>query len=250
MIDWVLGSIIFCQLSHHDSKMSPSAETLLSLVIPPAVVEILLTLKFLDTPVPEIPQSILPAEPWKLQRVTLINAAAYTHAVKLKGSQCFQLHISSPKTRGHSATTSDIPVDLSTIPKDYHDFQDVFSKSKASKLADHRPYDLKITLDEGTSPPFGPIYSLSQEELAALCKFIDENLTTGFICPSHSLCGAPVLFIWKKDGSLQLCIDFWGLNHISKKDRYPLPLISNLLDTLRKARAYTKIDLWHAYHLV
>ena len=59
----------------------------------------------------------------------------------------------------------------------------MFSKSKAGKLADRQPYDLKITLDEGTVPLFGPIYSLSQEELVALRKFIDENLATGFIRP-------------------------------------------------------------------
>src|SRR5882724_1932083 len=117
---------------------------------------------------------------------------------------------------------------MSTVPEDYHDFTDIFSKSKASKLADHRPYNLKITLDEGTSPPYSPIYSLSQEELATLHKLIDENLATGLICPSCSPHGAPVLFIRKKDGSLQLCVDFRGLNRISKKDRYPLPLISDL----------------------
>src|SRR6266481_3623675 len=155
-----------------------------------------------------------------------------------------------PETSGHTATLPNIPVDLSQLPEDYHDFADVFSKSKAGKLAGHRPYDLKITMDEGSTPPFGPIYSLSQEELAALHKFIDENLSTGFIRPSCSSCGAPVLFIRKKDGSLRLCIDFRGLNRITKKDRYPLPLISDLLDAPRKARVYTKIDLWHAYHLV
>src|SRR5882724_2017947 len=139
---------------------------------------------------------------------------------------------------------------MSTVPEDYHDFTDVFSKSKASKLADHRPYNLKITLDEGTSLPYGPIYSLSQEEPVALHKFIDENLATGFICPLCSPLGAPVLFIHKKDGSLQLCIDFRGLNQISKTDRYLLPLISDLLDAPRRAQVYTKIDLQHAYHLV
>ena len=98
--------------------------------------------------------------------------------------------------------TTSAPVDLSTLPKEYHDFVDVFNKSKAGKLADHWPYDLKITLDEGTVLPFGPIYSLSQEELVALRKFIDGNLATGFIRPSRSPCGALVLFIQKKDGSL------------------------------------------------
>ena len=98
--------------------------------------------------------------------------------------------------------TSSVPVNLSALPEKYHNFTDVFSKSKAGKLADHRPYNLKITLDGGTVLPFGPIWSLSQEELVALHKFIDENLATGFIHPSHSPCGAPVLFIRRKDSSL------------------------------------------------
>src|SRR5882672_1763106 len=153
----------------------------------------------------------------KPPRVTLINAAAYSHASKLEGLDCFQLQISLPKVTGHSMTTSEIPVDMSSVPEDYHEFVDMFSKYKAGKLADHRPYDLKITLDKGTTPPYGLIYSLSQEELAALRKFIDENLTTGFIRPSRSPHGAPVLFIRKKDGSLRLCVDFRGLNRISKK---------------------------------
>jgi hypothetical protein len=63
----------------------------------------------------------------------------------------------------------------------------------------------------------------------------------GFICPSLSLHGTPVLFVKKKDGSLYLCVDFRGLNHITK---------TNMLDTPCKAKIYTKINLWHAYHLV
>ena len=141
-------------------------------------------------------------------------------------------------------------IDLTSLPKEYHDFVDVFSKSKAGKLTEHQPYDLKITLDKGTVPPFSPIYSLSQEELAALHKFIDENLATGFIRPSWSPCGAPVLFIRKKDGLLRLCVNFRGLNRISKKYHYLLPLISDLLDAPRRAWVYTKINLQHAYHLV
>ena len=62
--------------------------------------------------------------------------------------------------------------------------------------------------------------------------------------------GAPVLFIKKKDGSLCLCVDFCSLNYISKKDCYPLLLISDLLDSPHKARVYSKIDLCHVYHLV
>jgi len=61
---------------------------------------------------------------------------------------------------------------------------------------------------------------------------------------------ALVLFIKKKDKSLQLCVDFYRLNKITKKDQYLLPLITNLLDSPSKAHIYTKIDLWHMYHLV
>jgi hypothetical protein len=60
----------------------------------------------------------------------------------------------------------------------------------------------------------------------------------------------PILFIKKKDGSLRLCVDFRDLNPITQKDKYPLPLVTDLLDAPRKAQIYTKIDLKHAYHLV
>ena len=78
---------------------------------------------------------------------------AYSRTSKLEGLNCFQLWISLPEVTSHSTTTSETKVNMSTIPKDYHDFTDIFSNSKASKLADHRPYNLKITLDEGTSLP-------------------------------------------------------------------------------------------------
>ena len=140
--------------------------------------------------------------------------------------------------------------DLSNVPSKYHEFANVFSKTKAEVLPSHCPYNLKINLEEGAQPLVGPIYSLSAFEQEALKEFIEENLNTGFIWPTSSPHGAPVLFIKKKDGSLYLCVDFRGLNCISKKDRYPLPLISDLLDSPHKAWVYLKIDLCHAYHLV
>jgi hypothetical protein len=79
---------------------------------------------------------------------------------------------------------------------------------------------------------------------------LDDNLNNGFVRPSNSSHRAPILFVKKKDGSLRLCVDFRRLNKISKKDCYPLPLISDLLDSPGKAQIYTKIDLRHAYHLV
>ena len=170
-------------------------------------------------------------------------------ALKLLGSHNFELCLRSSDIQANSTKLAETP-DLSNVPSEYHEFADVFSKTKAEILPPHRPYNLKINLEEGAQPPVGPIYSLSASEQEALKEFIEENLTTGFIRPTSSPYGAPVLFVKKKDGSLRLCVDFCGLNRISKKDRYPLPLISNLLDSPRKAWVYSKIDLRHAYHLV
>jgi hypothetical protein len=100
------------------------------------------------------------------------------------------------------------------------------------------------------SPPQPPIYLLSTSELATLREFIDKHLNMGYIRPTRSSHGAPILFVKKKDGSLQLCVNLQVLNKVMKKDRYPLPLISDLLDAPQKAWLYTKIDLQHAYHLV
>jgi hypothetical protein len=104
------------------------------------------------------------------------------------------------------------------VPLDYHEFADVFDKGKASQLPPHHLYDLKINLEEGSTPPLGTIYLLSPVELEALRKFLDENIATRLLRYSSSPHGAPVLFVKKKDGSLRLCVDFRGLNQITKKD--------------------------------
>jgi len=114
----------------------------------------------------------------------------------------------------------------------------------------HWEYDLKIELEEGALLPPGRLYSLSLVELKTLQAFINKNLHFGFICPTSSSHAAPVLFVKKKVSSLRLCIDYRGLNKISKKDRYPLPLISDLLDSPSWAKVYTKINFRHASHLV
>ena len=98
------------------------------------------------------------------------------HASKFLGSQCYRLNLSDISVSARTATTSEEPPDLSQIPKEYHDFADVFSKSKAYNLAPHRPYDLKIDIEEGATLPESPMYQLSQVELQTLRDFIDEHL--------------------------------------------------------------------------
>ena len=87
-----------------------------------------------------------------------------------------------------------------------------------------------IKLEEGKQPPFGPIYSLGPVELETLKTYIKTNLANVFIRLSKSLAGAPIFFDWKPSGSLCFCVDYWGLNNITLKNRYPLPLIEESLD--------------------
>ena len=127
---------------------------------------------------------------------------------------------------------------------------DVFDKALLDELPPHRSYDCAIEHEPGKRPPFGPIYPLSEPEAAALRQFLDENLPKGFISESSSPAGAPVLFVRKKDGSLRMCVDYRGLNTVTVRNRYPLPLINQLLDRLRSAKVFTRIDLRSAYYLL
>ncbi|SOV05179.1 uncharacterized protein UDID_17861 [Ustilago sp. UG-2017a] len=160
---------------------------------------------------------------------------------------------SSDTTTTSSDTTMALAYDAglpNIIPQEYHQYLDVFSRVKADKLPPHRTYDHQIPLEEGKSPPFRPIYSLSEHELKTLREYLEENLAKGFISLSDSPAASPILFVKKKDGSLRLCVDYRGLNRITIRNRYPLPLIDKLLDRLREARFFTCIDLRGAYNLL
>uniref|UniRef100_A0AAQ6IR55 Gypsy retrotransposon integrase-like protein 1 n=1 Tax=Anabas testudineus TaxID=64144 RepID=A0AAQ6IR55_ANATE len=140
--------------------------------------------------------------------------------------------------------------DLSSVPSVYLDLKQVFNKVRATSLPPHRPYDCAIDLLPGTSPPRGRLYSLSAPERVAMQKYLDEALAAGLIRPSSSPAGAGFFFVGKKDGGLRPCIDFRGLNDITIKNRYPLPLISSAFELLQNATIFTKLDLRNAYHLV
>ena len=244
LIDWVNGLINFC-LSLQENLTSSHVMANIPLASP----------FFLNTPLQSSDSAVsIPASETSVSNsgwpnIAIIGAAAFLHASKLPGSHNFKLCLRSSDIQANSAKLAETP-DLSNVPSEYHKFANVFNKTKAEVLTPHHPYDLKINLEEGAQSLVGPIYSLLASEQEALKEFIEKNLNTGFIQPTLSLHGAPVLFVKKKDGSLCLCVDFCGLNHISKKDYYLLPLISDLLDSPCKAQVYLKIDLCHAYYLV
>ncbi|RAQ93876.1 retrotransposon nucleocapsid protein [Stemphylium lycopersici] len=134
------------------------------------------------------------------------------------------------------------------LPAEIRDFWDVFSPKEAEKLPPHRSHDHDIRLLEGKTPPFGPLYPMSREELKALKEWLEENLRKGFIRPSSSPAASPVLFVKKPDGGLRFCVDYRGLNNISVKDRYPLPLVKESLNSLKGMKYFSKIDIIAAFN--
>uniref|UniRef100_A0A3B1ID85 Gypsy retrotransposon integrase-like protein 1 n=1 Tax=Astyanax mexicanus TaxID=7994 RepID=A0A3B1ID85_ASTMX len=150
------------------------------------------------------------------------------------------------------ATTVESPDLLNTfsVPDCYQDLKEVFSKERATQLPPHRPWDCSIDLLPNSTPPRSRVYPLSEPETLALEKYIDEALTMGHIRPSTSPCAAGFFFVEKKDGGLRPCIDYRGLNAISVKNPYPLPLVPSALEKLRNAQWFTKLDLRSAYNLI
>jgi hypothetical protein len=116
---------------------------------------------------------------------------------------------------------------------------DVLGKTKAETLAPHRPIDHAIDLEPGFKIPYRRIYNLSEVKLRTVKAYIKTNLSNGFIQRPLSSAAAPILFANKKDGGLRLWVDYRALNSATVKNRYPLPLISEMLDRMPGARIFT-----------
>jgi hypothetical protein len=105
-----------------------------------------------------------------------------------------------------------------------------------------------IELMPGAGPVAKSPYRMSSDELDELKKQLKKLLEQGFVQPSASPWGSPVLFVEKKDGTKRMCIDYRTLNSMTIKNKYPLPRIEDLLDRLKKAKFFSKIDLRSGYH--
>ena len=127
------------------------------------------------------------------------------------------------------------------------DFPDVFPEELTS-LPPEREIEFKIDLVPGVAPISKTPYRMAPAELKELKIQLQDLLERGFIKESDSPWGAPVLFVKKKDGSLRLCIDYRGLNEVTIKNKYPLPLIDGLFDQLQGSVVYSKLDLRQGYY--
>ncbi|KAI4890447.1 hypothetical protein NFI96_003606 [Prochilodus magdalenae] len=197
-----------------------------------------------------IPQlHLVLGSPWLVQHNPHIDWV--TRSVVTWGPQCQGACLSQqpPRCPERSVAQPAGP-DLQKVPAEYHDLRAVFSRDRAHVLPPHREYDCAINLLPGTTPPRGRLFSLSAPEKAAMEEYIREALANGFIQPSTSPAGAGFFFVGKKDGTLRPCIDYRGLNAITIKDRYPLPLMNTAFEALQHAAIFTKLDLRSAYNLI
>ena len=173
----------------------------------------------------------------RLNHLSNVISATIARKMVRKGCEAYLAYvIDTIKAR---PSVSDIPT--------VSDFPDVFPE-ELSGLPPHREIELAIDVVLGATPVSITPYKMAPLELKELKLQLQELLEKGFIRPSVSPWGAPVLFVKKKDGTLRLCIDYRQLNKLTVKNKYPLPRINNLFDQLKGASIFSKIDLRSGYH--
>ncbi|GJU08711.1 putative reverse transcriptase domain-containing protein [Tanacetum coccineum] len=168
-------------------------------------------------------------------RLNLISCTK-TQKYLLKGCPIFLAHVTTKKAEDKSEEKrlEDVPI--------VRDFPDVFPED-LSGLPPARQVEFQIDLVPGAAPVARAPYRLAPSEMKELSEQLQELSDKGFIRPSSSPWGAPVLFVKKKDGSFRMCIDYRELNKLTVKNRYPLPRIDDLFDQLQGSSVYSKIDL-------
>jgi hypothetical protein len=161
-------------------------------------------------------------------------AAGYTYSQQ----------IAEEVSKGKASRTLD-----EIVPEHYWDFSKVFSKEESNWLPMHKVYDHVIDLKPDAPESLrSKVYPMPVNEQAELDQFLEENLKKGYIVPSKSPMSSPVFFIKKKDGKLRLIQDYRKLNNISIKNRYLLPLASDIINQLCGARYFTKFDVCWGYN--
>ncbi|GBG64119.1 hypothetical protein CBR_g40567 [Chara braunii] len=149
------------------------------------------------------------------------------------------------------AVADSSPTDLSSDPRVVRlldEFADIFEPPTG--VVPDRPISHEMILEAGVVPPKGCIYRMSEEELEVLRAQLDDLLAKGWIRPSSSPYGAPVLFVRKRNKDLRLCIDYRKLNAQTVKNAEPLPRIDDLLERLGGAKYFSKLDLKSRYHQI
>ncbi len=181
--------------------------------------------------------------------IAMIGTDVYCAACYLKRAQVFAVSIRNIQYQVEKETRAETNL-KSVVPQEYHDFLDVFSKKDSDTPPSHRKYDHKIHLEEDQKPSHASFYKISLEELDAVKQYLDSHLTKRFIQVSSVFYSSLVLFVIKSGRRIRLCVDYKKLNAITKKDRYPIPLIEKILSQLEGTKYFSKIDIYQAFYRI
>ncbi|RVW28400.1 RNA-directed DNA polymerase-like [Vitis vinifera] len=130
------------------------------------------------------------------------------------------------------------------------EFKDMMLPELPKRLPPRKEEDHKIELEPRAKPPAMGPYRMASPKLEELRRQLKELLNAGFIQPSKAPYGTPILFQKKHDGSLRMCVDYWALNKVMVKNKYPILVIADLFNQLGRTRYFTKLDLRSTYYQV
>nr|CAE02081.2 OSJNBa0074B10.9 [Oryza sativa Japonica Group] len=179
---------------------------------------------------------------WLSRHRGVIDCANRKVTITSSNGETISFFVYSPKSHGVNLNQ----VALQEIPI-VQDYPDVFPEDLPG-MPPKRDIEFRIDLVPGTNPIHKRPYRMAANELAEVKKQVDDLLQKGYIRPSTSLWGAPVIFVEKKDHTQRMCVDYRALNEVTIKNKYPLPRIDDLFDQLKGATVFSKIDLRSGYH--
>nr|AAM74253.1 Putative retroelement [Oryza sativa Japonica Group]AAP52347.1 retrotransposon protein, putative, Ty3-gypsy subclass [Oryza sativa Japonica Group] len=179
---------------------------------------------------------------WLSRHRGVIDCANRKVTLTSSNGETVSFFVSSPKYHGvilNQVALQEIPI--------VQDYPDVFPEDLPG-MPPKRDIEFRIDLVPGTNPIHKRPYRMAANELAEVKRQVDDLLQKGYIRPSTSPWGAPVIFVEKKDHTQRMCVDYRALNEVTIKNKYPLPRIDDLFDQLEGATVFSKIDLRSGYH--
>ena len=190
--------------------------------------------------------------PAQLKRVLKTGPVCHLAVIKPTGAAGSSADVSESTGKAAGAAGEDSGGEKGLMSKQVLDsileqYADVFPDDLPAGLPPARDVTHTIPLEANAVPPFKPMYRLSRREHEEMERQIKDLLAKGYIEPSQSPFGAPILFVTKKDGSLRMVMDWRALNKVTIKNRYPLPRIDDLLDQLSGATVFSGLDLLSGY---
>jgi hypothetical protein len=193
---------------------------------------------------------VIPIMDWLSKHNGLIDCAK--KAVRLTPSSAKELeyvveNFVTDKAASNRIMLNHLDAPLTLDIRTVSEYPDVFPEELLGMPPD-REIEFVIDLVPGTAPIFKRPYRMATNQLAELKELLQELLDKGYICPSASPWGAPIIFAPKKDGMQRMCVDYHSLNEVTIKNKYPLPRIDDLFDQLKGACVFSKIDLRSGYH--